>query len=312
MSGSGQLQKGRPDHDHHGWDPLPFRTAMEFANGKALGICPVISFETHEDKLPPDWPQPNWMAGGVGLRPDPNIARIGQRDYGLRAGWPRLRHAILQAGLSYAAAMDVLTAERRPDLVAQIGRDVAQGRAEWVAHGLSVNRPIHDAMTIDLERAYIAEAKDRLLALQINPTGWHGIEYGESRRTPALLAEAGYNYTLDWCSDEQPFAMTVPHGQLTALPQMADLDDGFAFAAPRGITPESYAERIEAAGRQLAIDGRKSARVMLWHMRPFLSGQPFRIAGIERALMALGSLQEAYSATPSKLLCDIRLEGQTP
>lgn len=311
MSGSGQLQKAAPDHPHHAWTPLPSRPPMRFLGGQNVGLCPIIAFESHEDKVPTDWPQANWLAGGVGLRPDPNIARIGQRDYGLRAGWPRLHAALASAGLCYGAAIDALTAERCPELVSQISADVAAGTAEWVAHGISINRPIYDGMSPEAERAYLKETKQRLSALNIAPQGWFSPEYSESRRTPALLAEAGFTYTLDWCNDEQPFAMTVPDGSLTALPQMADLDDAFAFAAPRGITPKSYASRVAGAAHGLARDGRSSARVMVWTMRPFLSGQPFRIGAIETALRDAASAQGAFSAPPSALLDQIKHESAT-
>jgi len=302
---SGALQRGRPDHPHHAWSPLPSRAARRFRNGKALAVCPIVSFETHEDRVPAGWPQPNWLAGGVGVRPDPNIARIGQRDYGLRVGWPRLRGAILGAGLKYAAAIDALTAEELPELRDALAHDVAEGRAEWVAHGISVNRPIHDGMSEAEESAYLAQTRERLATLGIKARGWLGPEYGESRRTPALLAAAGYAYTLDWQNDEQPYRMTVPQGTLVALPPMADLDDAFAFCAPRGITPASYAGRLVAAAQGLARDGRASARVMLWHMRPFLSGQPFRIGAIEGALSAIGRIEGGFCATPSQMLAAI-------
>ncbi len=299
---SGQLQRARPDHPHHGWSPLLARPHARFASGHRLGLCPVVCFESHEDSVPDGWPQPNWLAGGVGTRPDPNIARIGQRDYGLRAGWPRLRRAILDSGLNYAAAMDVMTAETVPHLRDAVAQDVADGRAEWIAHGLSVNRPLHDGMSEAEEMGYLTDVKDRLTALGIEPDGWLGIEYGESRRTPALLARAGFAFTLDWCNDEQPFPMTLPDGALSALPQMADLDDAFAFAAPRGITPQSYGERIAAAATGLAQDGETSARVMLWSMRPFLSGQPFRIGAVEQALQEAAALPGLLAATPSGIL----------
>ena len=99
--------------------------------------------------------------------------------------------------------------------------------------------------------------------------------------------------------------MTVPSGALTALPQFADLDDAFCFCAPRGITPQSYATRLVRAAEGLARDGRNSARVLLWHMRPFLSGQPFRIDPIAAALAAIAGIDGVWSATPSEILAQI-------
>ena len=299
---SGQLQQGRPDHPHHGWSAFPKRPPLRFPSGAAVAVCPVIAFETHEDEVPAGWPQPAWLSGGVGRRPDPNIARIGQRDYGLRAGWPRLRQAILDAGLRYAAATDVLTAEQLPELRAEVAADVAAGRAEWIAHGVSVNRPLHDAMEEAAERACIAETRQRLAACGIAARGWWGPEYGESTRTPPLLAEAGYAFTLDWCNDEQPYAMTVPRGRLAALPPFADLDDAFSLCSPRGITPASYAANLALAAEGLARDGQRSARCMLWMMRPFLVGQPFRIGPVADALRRIGATPGAWAALPSEIL----------
>lgn len=299
---SGTRQRAAPDHPHHRWSPLPQRPPIRFDNGAALAICPIVSFETHEDVVPENWPQPNWLAGGVGRRADPNIARIGQRDYGLRAGWFRLREAFGAAGMRYAAAIDVLTAEGVPELRELLAQDVAAGMGEWVAHGLSVNRPIHNGMNETEETGYLAETTRRLDAVGIDPAGWLGIEYGESVRTPALVAAAGFSYILDWCNDEQPYRMTVPAGQLTALPPFADLDDAFCFCAPRGITPQSYGERLRSAAEGLAVDGLRSARVLLWHMRPFLSGQPFRIEPIAEALKAMAALPGVWLATPSEIL----------
>ena len=302
MIPSGQLQRGAPDHPHHAWSALPTRAPLRFPNSAAVAVCPVIAFETHEDAVPEDWPQPNWLSGGVGRRPDPNIARIGQREYGLRAGWPRLRAAILGAGLRYAAAMDAMTAEGWPALRAEIAGDVAAGRAEWVAHGISVNRPLHDGMDEAAERAVIAETRARLAAWGIRARGWWGPEYGESTRTPALLVREGYAFTLDWCNDEQPYAMTVPEGRLAALPPFADLDDAFSLCAPRGITPASYAANLAAAAEGLARDGRRSARCMVWCMRPFLVGQPFRIGPVEEALRRIGGTDGVWAATPSEII----------
>jgi hypothetical protein len=52
----------------------------------------------------------------------------------------------------------------------------------------------------------------------------------------------------------------------------------------------------------LAIDGRRQARVLAWHLRPFLSGQPFREVHIARALEAIARTPGAWSALPSEIV----------
>lgn len=301
MSGSGALDGGPPragpDHPHHGWSALPTRPRRLWPDGAAVAVCPILSLETHEERVPEGWPQIAWLAGGVGHRPDPNIARIGARDYGLRIGFFRLADALQAAGLRFGVAIDAMTAERHPSLVA-----FARERgAEFLAHGLSVNRPLHDGLTDTEERAYIEETRRRLAACGIEARGWFGIEYAESSRTPRLVAEAGYDFLCDWCSDEQPFEMTVGR-PLTALPLMADLDDAFCFASPRGISASSYASRLIEAAQVLAIDGRRQARVLAWHLRPFLSGQPFREVHVARALGAIARTPGVWAAHPSAII----------
>ncbi|QYU70714.1 hypothetical protein J4558_11615 [Leptolyngbya sp. 15MV] len=208
--------------------------------------------------------------------------------------------------------MDALTAETLPALRAEIAEDVAAGHAEWIAHGLSINRPIHDGMAEAAELAYLAETRARLAACGIAAQGWWGPEYGESTRTPALLARSGYAFTMDWCNDEQPYAMTVPDGRLCALPPFADLDDAFSLCAPRGITPARYASNLALAAEGLARDGARGARCMVWMMRPFLVGQPFRIGAIAEALRRIGTLPRAWPALPSEILAASGLMETTP
>lgn len=297
LPGSGQRQRG-PDHPHQAWSPLPSRDRRRWSNGAAVAVCPLIALDSHEDEVPADWPQPQWAAGGVGYRPDPNIARIGARDYGLRRGFFRLAGGLRALELPYALAIDVLSAEAHPALVDAVGQG-AWGRAQWVAHGLSWNRPIHADMDEAQELAYLAETRERLAACGIHTDTWYGIEYGQSPRTPVLLPRAGYRSCLDWCNDEQPFRF---HGGLWGLPQMADLDDGFSFCAPRGVLPQVYAARLVEAAEVLAAEGREQARVMVFTLRPFLSGQPFRVDAILAAFERMRRLPGVWFAHPTDIL----------
>jgi hypothetical protein len=309
LRGSGRRQRG-PDHPHHSWTPLPARPLRRWPGGAGVWVCPVIALDSHEDTVPAGWPQPQWAAGGVGLRPDPNIARIGARDYGLRRGFFRLAGALKALRLPYALAIDVLSAETRPDLV-QSCRDGEWGDLEWVAHGLSWNRPLHAGMDEAAELAYLAETRARLADCGIVTDTWFGIEYGQSPRTPALLPRAGYRICLDWCNDEQPYAFDAAPAadgatggtpRLWSLPQMADLDDGFALCAPRAARARSYSRRIVEAATALAQEGAGRARVMVFTLRPFLSGQPFRIDALLDAFVQLSLLPGVRFAHPSALI----------
>ena len=115
-------------------------------------------------------------------------------------------------GIKPTLAMDALTAEHYPFLV----RHCLERRCEIIGHGISVNRMITSRMSEQEEREYIRTSMDDLdRATGKPPTGWLGPEYGESTRTPALLAQAGIRYVCDWVNDEQPYPMNVPKGSCT-------------------------------------------------------------------------------------------------
>ena len=66
---------------------------------------------------------------------------------------------------------------------------------------------------------YIASSLERLAQVTGETArGWLGQEYGESERTPQLLADAGLEYVCDWVNDDQPYTMNAGEGSLCALP----------------------------------------------------------------------------------------------
>lgn len=83
---------------------------------------------------------------------------------------------------------------------------------------------------------------------------------------------------------------------------MADLDDGFALCSPRGVSVQAYAQRLVDAGTALAAEGRSQARVMVFTLRPFLSGQPFRATAILNALVRLQATPGVWLATPQDIV----------
>ena len=317
LRGSGRRQPG-PDHPHHGHRPLPARPAVRWPDGTSLRVCLVLAIDNHEDEVPARWPQPQWAGGGVGMRPDPNLARIGARAYGARRGFWRLAEGFKSLELPLTVALDVLTAQTHPGLVDAClqGRF---GRVHWVAHGMSWNRPIHEGMDTASELSYLWSTRQALAGCGIHTSVWYGIEYGQSARTPSLLPQAGYRICLDWCNDEQPypFAPGASSGRaqtgLWSLPQMADLDDAFSMCSPRGVSVQAYARRLVDAAAALAVEGRQQARVMVFTLRPFLSGQPFRVDAILEALERIRGLPGVRFQAPEDLIRDWQLaEAVTP
>jgi allantoinase len=273
------LRRPGPDHPHFAYSPIVERTPWRLPNGARLAIVPVISLAYYEDYPPPGAQQPAWLAGGVGPRNAPNIARLSAWEYGHRVGIFRLLDALEGAGFPPTVAVDALTADRYPWLVEHL---CARG-AEILAHGVGVTRMPSAALSEEDERDQIGWALASLRACGVSPRGWLGPEYGESPRTPTLVAEAGFEFICDWCCDEQPFPFA---NGLTGFPLMADLDDAFALAL-RGVSVLAYGRMLRRAFDQLAADGTRSARVLAFLVRPFVIGQPSRIGRVGLAAIRL-------------------------
>jgi peptidoglycan/xylan/chitin deacetylase (PgdA/CDA1 family) len=265
------------DQPHAVWDPLPLRPPLRWPGGRTLAVVPLINLEVYEDPLPEGWAQIHSVGGGL-IRDFPNISRVSTREYGHRVGIFRLLEALRARDIRPTVAIDVLTAELYPQLVAAL-RDAG---SEFVAHGISVTRPISGRMHVEDERSYIAETLERLDACGIHPTGWFGPEYGESSVTPQLLGEAGLGFVCDWANDEQPYRMTTP-GKLVALPLWADFDDQTVLVN-RMCNLDMFEDHFRKALDQLARDGARSGRVFHYCVRPWVSGASFRIAMFERVL----------------------------
>lgn len=265
------------DHPHFRWNPLPARPALRWPGGRGLAVVPLINLEMVEDPLPAGWPQIHSVGGGL-VRDFPNISRVSTREYGHRVGIFRIVEALRRRGMRPTVAIDVMTAELYPQLVDYL----READAEFVAHGLSVSRPITSAMPMACECDYIAETLERLRACGIRPTGWFGPEYGESTRTPQLLGQAGLQYLCDWANDEQPYAMTTP-GDLVAMPLWADFDDQTVLVN-RMCNMDMFEDHFRKALTQLQRDAATTARLFHFCVRPWVSGASMRIAMFERVL----------------------------
>ncbi len=283
------------DHPHYAWNPLPARPTLRWPGERRLAVVPLINLEMVEDPLPAGWPQIHSVGGGL-VRDFPNISRVSTREYGHRVGIYRLVEALRRRGIRPTVAIDVLSAEMYPSLVEYL----REAGSEFVGHGLSVSRPITSAMDTAQERDYIATTLERLEACGIRPTGWFGIEYGESTRTPQLLGEAGLGYVCDWANDEQPYAMTTP-GDLVAMPLWADFDDQTVLVN-RMCNLDMFEDHFMKAITQLQHDARSTARLLHYCVRPWVSGAPLRIAMFERVLDHVLAQPGVWTPTASEVV----------
>src|SRR5690606_30718897 len=114
---------------------------------------------------------------------------------------------------------------------------------EVVAHGWSATRMITSRLSAAEEGALIADSLDVIAeAFSRQPRGWLSTDFGESTRTPAMIAEAGFDYILDWANDDAPYWMTT-RPPLLSIPNQVEWDDLAAFLVRR-VPIRSYPDLI--------------------------------------------------------------------
>ena len=286
------------DHEHYDWSPYSQRGVLRWPENARVALCVIVNLERMEWDPPQDSYTTSTLAGGLGHRPYPDYARITHREYGHRVGIFRVLDVLERHGIRPTVAMDALTAENYPFLVNHcLGRG-----CEIIGHGVSVSRMISSKMSEQEEREYIQTSVDTLSrATGAATQGWLGPEYGESPRTPELLAHAGVRYVCDWANDEQPYPIKTPQGEMYALPILYGLEDTNALLERRVIITR-YRDILKEGFDILYRDGEQNGRLLVLNLHPWLIGQPFRIGCLDEALGHMVRRQGVWAATGSEII----------
>ncbi|MDG2112792.1 MAG: polysaccharide deacetylase family protein [Actinomycetota bacterium] len=295
--GPGELRHGM-DHPHYPWSPLPDRPVLRWPNQAPLAVGAVVLLEHYEWEPPTEAYSLRQPSGGLMKLPSPDYVQLTHREYGHRVGIFRVLDALDHHGIPATVAIDALTADHYPWLVDH----VLERGCEVIAHGVAASQLITSKLSADDERAMI----DRSLAsieraTGTRPRGWFSPEGVESFRTPQLLAEEGVDYLCDWPNDEQPYAMTVEHGQMSSLPLWLEVDDEHALWRRRAPI-DSWVSMMRHSADQLYADGATTGRMMMLTLRPWLIGQPFRIGHLDQALSHIKDLGRLFLGTGSQLV----------
>ncbi|HTF49800.1 MAG TPA: polysaccharide deacetylase family protein [Pseudonocardia sp.] len=233
----------------------------------------------------------------------PDALNYGWRDYGARVGIWRLIDSLDRHGIRASVLLNSDVCERYPQIV-EAGR---RRNWAWLAHG-KTNSTLHTNLTPDEERIVLAEIVGTIeKATGQRPHGWMGPGLSETFQTPALLAELGLSYVLDWTSDDQPYRLNIP-GMLS-VPYTVELNDLGVFMA-KGFTGPDFLQMFKDHFDQLYADSAASGRVMALALHPFVIGQPSRHKYLDLALGYVAThpgvwlttsdeIAEHYSATAS-------------
>jgi allantoinase len=295
------LQHDRPPHET---SSIARRPVLRWPNGTRVAFAVVVSVEYYEMQPAADSFIPANVPGGFGRAPYPDFRAFSQRDYGNRVGIFRVIEALRRFRIPATAAVDAGVAARYPYIVVELQKH----GIEIAGHGHAVTNVISSHMSESAERNYIASALEILTRMSgARPAGWHGPEYGQSDRTPALLAELGLDYTLDWPNDEQPFLMRTAPKPLVSLAMALELDDVITMWHRR-VSAERWRLAVAEALDQLIADGTNGGRHLILNLHPWLIGHPHRIGYLEEVLADVRRREGIWIASASQIAAHARAQ----
>ena len=277
----------RMDHGLYAFSPYPDRPRLTWPGGAHVALAVVVNVE----------------AVDVAINPV-NLIGFSHRDYGPRVGLFRLMSILDELGIKATVPLSDVLIARAPRVV----EEIARRGWEIVGHGEKANVGLSSAMSEADEMAYVAASAIAIKsATGTAPRGWMGPGNSESARTLPLLAAAGYDYTLDWGNDDQPFDFNVPSGRLTALPYSVETSDA-AVVQAQSHTPWEFEQAINDHLDGLLADSNGS--VMTLGLQANVSGQPFRAKYVRQFLERAVDRAGVWTATASEIVDAYRAQRQ--
>ena len=244
------------------------------------------------------------MGAGIGpASPQPDVLNYSWREYGNRVGAWRCLELFDQLCLPTAAIINTALYDHCPELVAAC---VARGD-ELVGHG-HTNSERQSVLGQDAERTLLLECRQKIQAESGQTiAGWLSPWISESLATPDLLAETGYDYTLNWCHDDQPVPMRTAGGKdFWSVPYPQELND-IPMVIARQMDAKDFAQMIVDQLEEMLHQTRlpdAPPLVMGIALHPYIVGQPYRLAHLRRALKQVVAARDAgrvWATTPGAI-----------
>lgn len=261
------------DHAHYPFRKLPDAPVFQWPDKARIALTVTLMVDVWELAPAADaYPDPRILSPLGKFHPD--WLTWSQRAYGNRVGIFRILTVLDRFGIVPSVALGSAAAKMCPELVDELSRR----NACFMAHGDYASRRITSKMTAEAERSFIVAARDAVAAATGEaPSGWCGQDFNQSFDTPQHLIDAGFGYTMDWANDDRPYLLD---GRLVALPPQPEWNDVEAMRL-RGVRIPDWADNLVEAFDVLHAEGGGTFNLTL---HPWMTGQPHRIAYLQRAL----------------------------
>jgi peptidoglycan/xylan/chitin deacetylase (PgdA/CDA1 family) len=196
-------------------------------------------------------------------------------EYGMRVGFWRLKRVFERLKISPTVTLNARTCETYPQVV----QGAVDAGWELNAHGYE-QMPMHK---IEDQLGWINKTVEIIEKFWgRRPRGWFGPGLTQTYDTLDYLSQAGIEYIGDWVLDDEPVTLKTTHKPVVALPYNFELHDIVMMALQHHSSDMMYRRAIDAF-EWLYAESAERAKIMAIACHPYLSGQPHRIAHVERA-----------------------------
>jgi allantoinase len=264
------------------YSPVTQRAGYSWPDGKRLAVYLALNVEQYKfgegviEELVPSTDQPD-------------ILNYSWCDYGTRVGVWRLLELMEEFRIPVTLLVNSDLYESCPVVV-----DAFRRRGDEIACHGRTNSERQGCMKEAEERTLVEEATKVLEKHEGKPpAGWLSPWISETSVTPDLLKAAGYRYVLDWCSDDQPFWLRTASGPLLAMPYPQELNDSSSIIG-RFVSAADFADMIVDNFDEMHRQSRRQPLVMGIALHAHISGQPFRLPHLRRALAHLDARRTEF------------------
>ncbi|HEX4431359.1 MAG TPA: polysaccharide deacetylase family protein [Frankiaceae bacterium] len=284
----------------YSYDPITTGSSGRWPGDRGLAVYVAMGVEDYRrgegqsEDLLPDVPQPD-------------LVNEAWRDYGNRVGVFRLLDKLRTAGI----APTVLLNSMLYDVAPAVTDAVRSAGAEIVAHGIS-NSDSLSGLAPKQERDYLASVAVRIEKEEgTRPGGWSSPWLTHTPNTVDLLAATGYRYLLDLRLDDRPVWLASTDGPLLAIPYALELNDSTSIIG-RQVSARDFADMIVDEFDELLTAAEQQPLVMSVVVHSFISGVPFRLRQLARALDHLAAHRDRVWFTQPRAIHEAFCRMQPP
>lgn len=259
-------------HQRYEFSSIENRPDFSWPDGKRLAVYLGMNLECFE------------FGSGEGARlapsdPQPDVLNYAWRDYGNRVGVWRMLDLFDELQLPCTALVNSRMYQGAPCVV-----EAFRARGDEIAGHGRTNAEKQGVLGQEAEQVLIQEATNTLYEQEgRRPKGWLGPWISESHLTLDLLQEAGYEYTLDWCHDDQPTWLKTRQGRILSVPYPQELND-IPQIVVRQKEGADFANMIIDAFDTMIAESARRPLVMGIALHAYLMGHPHRVPHLRRAL----------------------------